>query len=61
MTQPLQQEIPATWQESDDSVIPFRSAWSLVWMRFRRNKTAIPGAVIVFALAASAFATPAAA
>ncbi len=52
--------IPATWLPSEEEAAetPMHSQWGLVWYRFRRDRTALLGAVIVLLLVLAAVFAP---
>jgi peptide/nickel transport system permease protein len=60
MTQQLEESAPLTWSQVPDvgGDIVAHSQWALVWLRFRRNKLAIAGAVIVLFLIGIAIFAP---
>ena len=53
--------IPAAWLPSEEeaaAALPMHSQWALVWYRFRRDRTALLGAVVVLLLILAAVFAP---
>jgi peptide/nickel transport system permease protein len=60
VAQNVEQGVAAPWTAVEESLdaTPVHSQWALVWYRFRRNKTALLGALIVLLLIVAAIFAP---